>query len=160
MKIGFIGGGNMASAIIGGLIKSGFVQGKDVFVSDRDLTKISELSKLEINISDDNIKTADNSDIIIFAVKPNVLPVVLAETKESLENKTIVSIAAGTTIKTIENIIGAIKKLFVLCQILLHKLIVEWLLSARIKRQEIKRRSWFAGFLMLLARRLFLKKNI
>ncbi len=111
MKIGFIGGGNMASAIIGGLVKSGFISGKDIFVSDKDADKISSLESLSVNVSDDNIKTVNEADVIIFAVKPNILPLVLDETKEYLIEKLVVSIAAGTMIKDIEKIIGNDKKI-------------------------------------------------
>ena len=111
MKIGFIGGGNMASAIIGGLVKSGFINGEDIFVSDKDAFKISPLESLKVNVSSDNIKTVNEADIIIFAVKPNILPLVLNETKEHLLGKLVVSIAAGTMIKDIEAIIGDDKKI-------------------------------------------------
>ena len=111
MKIGFIGGGNLASAIIGGLVKSGFINGEDIFVSDKDASKISPLESLKVNVSSDNIKTVNEADIIIFAVKPNILPLVLNETKEHLLGKLVVSIAAGTMIKDIEAIIGDDKKI-------------------------------------------------
>ncbi len=111
MKIGFIGGGNMASAIVGGLIKSEFVGGDCIFVSDKDLAKIKSLETMSVNVSDDNLKTVDESDVVIFAVKPNILPVVLKEVKDFLCGKLIVSIAAGTTIAEIERIVGDDKKI-------------------------------------------------
>ena len=111
MKIGFIGGGNMASAIVGGLVKSGFINSGDIFVSDKDVSKISALESLGVNVSSDNTKTVTKADIIIFAVKPNILPLVLNETKEYLSEKLVVSIAAGTMIRDIETIIGNDKKI-------------------------------------------------
>ena len=111
MKIGFVGGGNMASAIVSGLVKSGFVNSDMIYLSDKDLGKMAPFKELSVNVSDDNIKTVAESDIIIFAVKPNILPLVLEETKEYLLGKIVVSIAAGTMIKDIERIIGDDKKI-------------------------------------------------
>lgn len=111
MKIGFIGGGNMAQAIIGGLVSSGFISGECVFVSDKDANKAKKLEELSVNVSKSNKETAKGVDVIVFAVKPNVLPVVLEETKEQLSGKIVVSIAAGTPIAKIEKIIGEDKKI-------------------------------------------------
>lgn len=111
MKLGFIGGGNMASAIIGGLLSSGYAQGGDISVSDKDVKKIEHWQDSGVNIAKNNSEAAKNSDVVIFAVKPNILPAVLAEVKDDLSGKIIISIAAGTTISAIEKIIGGDKKI-------------------------------------------------
>lgn len=111
MKLGFIGGGNMASAIVEGVLAAGFLSGSDISLSDKDLKKIEGFKEQGAFVSSDNIETVKRSEIVIFAVKPNVLPIVLNETKKELKGKTIVSIAAGTTISSIEEIIGDDKKI-------------------------------------------------
>ncbi len=111
MKLGFIGGGNMASAIIGGLLMSGYLKGENISLSDKDVSKAEIWKDKGVFVSDNNIETVKNSDVVIFAVKPNVLPAVLEETAPYLGEKLIVSIAAGTMISAIENIIGDNKKI-------------------------------------------------
>ena len=111
MKLGFIGGGNMASAIINGLINSGFVNGDEVSVSDKNIEKIARFGEVGAFVTEDNKEVINNSEVIVFAVKPNVLPKVLEETKEALGGKIVVSIAAGTMISDIEKIIGSDKRI-------------------------------------------------
>ncbi len=111
MKLGFIGGGNMASAIIGGLLASGYINGGEISLSDKDTDKIESWEERGVYVSSDNRETVKRSDIIIFAVKPNVLPLVLEEVSDCLIGKIVVSIAAGTTIDAIEKIVGADKKI-------------------------------------------------
>ena len=110
MKLGFIGGGNMASAIMGGLLDSGYIEGKFISISDKETKKIETWKEYGVNISD-NKGVVNSSDIVILAVKPNVLPLVLNEIKSCINNQIIVSIAAGIKIDTIEKIIGEDKKI-------------------------------------------------
>ncbi len=106
MKIGFIGSGNMATALANGFISSKKVLPEDVFISDRTAETLAKWKETGVNETLDNKIVCKESDVVIFAVKPNVLPLVLEETKTLLKNKLVLSIAAGTTIKTIEGIIG------------------------------------------------------
>lgn len=104
---GFIGCGNMARAIIGGIINSGIVTCNDIIVSDPVFSNIDEL-KCVYNIvgSSDNIKTAASADILFLCVKPNILFSVLEQIKDSIKpNAIIVSIAAGKKISDIEKCI-------------------------------------------------------
>lgn len=113
MKIGFIGAGNMASAMIGGIIKSNFVNSKDIIASaksDKTLDKISK--EFDINVSKDSREVAKTSNIIIIAVKPNIYDLVLNQINDLIDDsKIIVTIAAGKSIRSIENIIGNDKKI-------------------------------------------------
>lgn len=109
-KIGFIGGGKMATAIMKGIINSGYCSKENIFVSDTnpDALKILE-ENYGVNTTQSNKEVAENSDIIIFAVKPFVLRDVLEEIKTYIDSKKLVlSIAAGISIKTIEDILGDI----------------------------------------------------
>ena len=97
-KIGFIGCGNMASAIIRGLVSGGF-PASQLSVSNPSTEKLKQLS-LETNIqtTSNNQEVADFSDILVLAIKPQVLPQVCEQLKDAnLTNKLIISIAAGIT---------------------------------------------------------------
>ena len=96
MKIGFIGMGNMATAIASGVISSGFEDGKNIYAYDVDENKIKEMnSKYAINGCKDEIDLVNSSDVIIFAVKPNIIEKVISKIKEALKNKMVISIVAG-----------------------------------------------------------------
>lgn len=104
MSIGFIGCGNMASAIIKGIINTNTVAGKDVNVFDVYSPAIDKIKKdYTVNACDDEISVVKNSDVIILAVKPNVISSVLDKIKEYTNNKLIISIAAGKTIDYIQS---------------------------------------------------------
>ena len=107
-KIGFIGGGKMATAIIKGIINSGLYPKENIFVSDKNVEALYSLKEnYGINVSQDNLEVVKNTNILIFAVKPFVLRDVLTELKEDISNKHVVmSIAAGISIASIEEIVG------------------------------------------------------
>jgi len=94
--IGFIGAGNMAYALIKGLLSDGF-NAKNINVSDsNDELLIKRQSELNITTYSDNVSLLDNSDIVIFAVKPQVLSMVCLELKNNAKpNHLFVSIVAG-----------------------------------------------------------------
>lgn len=110
MKIGFIGAGNMASAIINGLIDAKTAKCEDLLVFDKDEEKLKKLGARGINVMSDNNVLASESDVVVFAVKPNVLPYVLDEITPNPDTLYI-SIAAGVTIAAIEEKLGADMKI-------------------------------------------------
>lgn len=110
MKIGFVGGGNMASALIGGLIQSGKFQPSKITMSDLDDTKRSAWSARGVHTTANNQEVVDFSDVILFAVKPNVMGDVL-KGLNTPEDKIYVSIAAGITIAFLEDCLGTDKKI-------------------------------------------------
>ena len=96
-KIGFIGAGNMASSLINGLIASGHSPNQ-LWVSDTNQSALQAMAtKLKVNVSSDNTALVNDGDVIVLAVKPQVLHNVAKEISASLNNKDIliVSIAAG-----------------------------------------------------------------
>ena len=99
MKLGIIGFGNMAEAILGGVLESNFINKNDVTASGKDeamLTKASE--KYGINVEKDNCKVVQDSDVILLSVKPQILADVIAEIKDvCAQDKLIISIVAGKT---------------------------------------------------------------
>lgn len=105
-KLGFIGCGEMASAIIKGLLKSGFMNITDIFASTRTDKSASDRSKvLKITVIPNNKTIAKSSEIIVLATKPNQIENVLNEIKEEINGKLVISIAAGVKTTKIENIV-------------------------------------------------------
>ena len=102
--IGFIGGGNMASAIIGGLLSSGLSDKDHVIAADKSVASTERLKQTYgIQTTTENIEISSNADILFLSVKPNVFQTVIPEIKDNLkENAIIVSIAAGQPIARIE----------------------------------------------------------
>lgn len=98
MKIGFIGAGNMATAIAFGLLGTGFVP-SDIYIFDTDAEKLKKFSDKGIVALDDSESLTSMSDVIVLAVKPQNYREVLEVIKDSADaTKTFVSIAAGITI--------------------------------------------------------------
>ncbi len=108
MKIGFVGGGNMAGAIAGGVIVSGLCTEADICICDKNPDTLLKYGE-NVKVSTEN-KDALFGDYIILAVKPNVLPLVLSEfsklDKKELEEKVFISIAAGISVQSIKQILG------------------------------------------------------
>ena len=102
--IGFIGCGNMAQAMIGGIVKSNLVSSEKVIASnpsDKSLNKVKE--KYNILVTNDNVEVAKFSDIVILAVKPYKYFEVIDEIKPYLKKDVvIVTIAAGITLERYE----------------------------------------------------------
>ncbi len=95
--IGFIGGGNMAEALIKGILQSGV---KDITVSEpREERRIYLEKAYGVKATPDNKEVVRNSNIIILAVKPQNMDEVTAGIADSVTaDKIIVSIAAGVTL--------------------------------------------------------------
>ncbi len=98
-KLGFIGCGNMATAIIGGAVTSKFLKGDEICVFDVDTAKADFLNKeYGVNVCSTVEGLSENCEFVVLAVKPQVFPTVLSQIKDSLNNTTVVSIGAGKTL--------------------------------------------------------------
>lgn len=93
-KLGIIGCGFMASAIINGAIKSKVLTNEQIIVSDISQQSLDKLSNLNISTTLDNIEVVDNSEFVLFAIKPQGLSLVLEQIKGTNPEK-IISIMAG-----------------------------------------------------------------
>ncbi len=107
-KIGFIGGGIMAEALISGILNSNSYQPNQISVSDPIKARIDELGKnYGIICSTDNQKIIKESEILIIAVKPQHIETVLDEIKTFGESTQIViSIVAGANLNLLTSKIG------------------------------------------------------
>lgn len=108
MKINFIGGGNMARAIIGGLSQNGFDM-SDITILELDAQKRIELAHdLNVQVTDTYAEFR-NTDVIVLAIKPQQLKEVCHQLRPVLESQLIVSIAAGVRSKDISAWLGEYK---------------------------------------------------
>ena len=100
MKLGFIGCGNMASAIIGGVEKSGLVKAEDLMGSARTEATLTRVrGEFGIAATRNNRKVALFADVLVLAVKPAVMEDVVAEIRDAVDDRTVVvSLAAGRTL--------------------------------------------------------------
>ncbi|TCH63443.1 pyrroline-5-carboxylate reductase [Acinetobacter sp. ANC 4862] len=103
-NICFIGGGNMAQALIGGLISRGLPPTR-ITVSDPVEKVRLLLEEKDVHVTDDNIAAIRDADIVLFAVKPQVLASVLKPLKGLFDGKLVMSIVAGAEIATIANLL-------------------------------------------------------
>lgn len=108
LKVGFIGGGAMAGALLTGLTGSGAVAAGDLYVSDISRERLELLkSSLNINTLYDNGELVRLADVIILALKPGVVLSVLRDVAGSLiPGQTIISIAAGVSTVSLESAAG------------------------------------------------------
>lgn len=103
-KLSFIGAGKMAEALIAGIIKAKVVSPKAIVASDILPARLNYLKKTyKINTSPSNQKAADLGDILILAIKPQVLSEVCAKLRVK-NSVLIVSIAAGQGLGKLENL--------------------------------------------------------
>jgi pyrroline-5-carboxylate reductase len=106
--IGFIGAGNMAEALIRGLIKGGHVPATRIAASAPRRERLDELAAAyAIDVTTDNREIARRSGLVVLSVKPQIMDKVLREIGDQLAPGTlVVSIAAGVDTETIEGAVG------------------------------------------------------
>lgn len=113
MKLGFIGTGNMASAIMGGVINKGLFKadeiiGADVFAPGRERAK----EQFGIHVTADNKEVVKNAEVIILSVKPQFYADVIAGIKDEVtEDKIIITIAPGKTLSWLSEQFGKAVKI-------------------------------------------------
>ena len=107
-KVGFIGAGNMASAIIGGVTSADLIPRSDIVASARSLETLDKASKeLDISTTTDNKVAASASKLVFLCVKPKNIPEVIEEIKDVVKDDAlIISIAAGVTLEKLGELFG------------------------------------------------------
>ncbi|MCL2355927.1 MAG: pyrroline-5-carboxylate reductase [Defluviitaleaceae bacterium] len=108
-KLGFIGTGNMATAIINGAINAGVVAAWEIIASDPDAEQLAQISKsCNVETTSSNIEVAKNAEIIFLSVKPNVYRPVIDEIKDSIKpNAMVIILAAGLGLKHAAEMFGS-----------------------------------------------------
>lgn len=105
-QIGFVGAGNMGSAILRGALGDGYLTPGQVVVCDKSRRRMSELSQEQpgVTFCESAEELAEQCDIILLAVKPNVLSAVVNSMRRMLEGKAIISIAAGWSMEKLRRV--------------------------------------------------------
>lgn len=148
---GFIGSGNMASAIIRGMIRSG-VEAGSIGVYDIDENKTKALSEdLGIRAFSSAVELISECGTVVLAVKPNVFPILLPDVRDALEKNDplIVSIAAGKTIEYITSLLGYCPKLVRIMPNINAKVceaISAYCGNERVSETELKEVEAFCGY--------------
>jgi pyrroline-5-carboxylate reductase len=110
--IGFIGGGNMAEAIISGLIKKALITPFEIMVFDIKPERMDHLRNVfGIECAASVQGLVRSREIIILAIKPDQIVALLQGIKGSLAGKLIISIAAGVTLKSMLDVLGSEAKI-------------------------------------------------
>ena len=104
-KIGFIGGGKMGEALAKGLIRAKLSTADNIIVSDVDSKRCHVFEEeTGMKTTQDNREVTANSDVIILAVKPNIMGTILEELKNDITSEhLVVSIAAGIPLNFMES---------------------------------------------------------
>lgn len=107
-NIAFIGAGNMAFSIIGGLVKQG-VDPKKIWATNIDQSSLDKLEQeFQVNTTQDNHQAIAQADVVVLSVKPQIMKDVITDVSESLKakNPLIISIAAGIKAETLQEWVG------------------------------------------------------
>lgn len=106
LKFGFIGVGNMCSAILDGIVKSGCADTKDIYLFDTDAQKCQRFVDIGMTLCGSAKEVSNLSDVLFLCIKPQIMPKVLGElSTEVKKDAVIVSIAAGVSAEKICNAI-------------------------------------------------------
>ena len=108
MRLSFIGGGTMAEAILGGILKANIGAPEDICVGEVVESRREYLaSTYGINTTDNNIKAIDAAELIVLSIKPQDIASVSEVIKNKISNdQTVVSIIAGAAMKTLSGSTG------------------------------------------------------
>ncbi|WP_269914947.1 pyrroline-5-carboxylate reductase [Acinetobacter sp. HY1485] len=99
-KVCFIGAGNMAQALIGGLIAQGVAPENIIAAAPSEKTR-QRLAEQGLQTFADNAEAVEQADVVILSVKPQILPIALASLQGKLDNKLLISVIAGAKVETI-----------------------------------------------------------
>lgn len=105
-RIAFIGTGNMAGSIIGGLLAEGYPADHITATARSDANQQRARALGAIHVSDNNAAAIATSDIVVLAVKPQMLEDVVKQHGAALAEKLIISVAAGVTAASITSWVG------------------------------------------------------
>ncbi|XP_049384604.1 pyrroline-5-carboxylate reductase isoform X2 [Solanum stenotomum] len=106
-KVGFIGAGKMAESIARGVVKSGILPASRIRTAHSGSARRTAFESIGVTVFDNNTQVVEDSDVIIFSVKPQVVKNVVSQLKPILsEKKLLVSVAAGVKLKDLQEWAG------------------------------------------------------
>ncbi|AUI66024.1 MULTISPECIES: pyrroline-5-carboxylate reductase [Glaesserella] len=111
-KIAFIGAGNMAFAIISGLIKSGYPAAHIIARNKSNEARREQLRAMGVQVELDNVQAVEQADVVILAVKPQMMSDVCAEFAQvDFRQKWVISVAAGISVARLEQLLPTAKNI-------------------------------------------------
>lgn len=107
-KLGFIGAGNMAKAMMGGIIRNEIIPCEEIIASDAYAPSLDMAREsLNIETTENNLKVIEEAEVVVLAVKPQYYATVINEIKDHVrENQIIVTIAPGQTLERLNSLFG------------------------------------------------------
>jgi pyrroline-5-carboxylate reductase len=107
-KVGFLGSGNMGEAIIKGLLQTGLVPATSITATDVRADRLEQMAKqYGVRAAASNRELVDDSDVVILAVKPQIMSAVLKEIAASVHRgKLLISVAAGVPVSALRAALG------------------------------------------------------
>lgn len=112
-KIAIIGCGNLGMSILNGLLTQG-ISPSNITATRRNIDPLSHLKDTGVNITNDNVKAIQESDIVIVALKPYVILNVISEIKEHFnpEQHILISLATGVSLNQLEEVVSNATPIF------------------------------------------------
>ena len=106
--IAFLGAGNMAEALVKGLLRAGVASPAEILLTDRRKDRLADLEKrYGVRTTPDNLAAVQEAAIVVLSVKPQVMNKVLVEIAPALDDsKLVISIAAGVPLAAVERKVG------------------------------------------------------
>lgn len=103
--VGVVGAGSMGAAVASGLVRSGAMDASQVSVSNPSEGKLEPLAKMGVSTFRSNASMLQGDvQVVVLAVKPQILPAVVGEMGEALQGRLVISIAAGISLKALEGL--------------------------------------------------------
>ena len=107
VRWGFVGAGKMASALVRGMIRAGVAPPDRIATFDPSADMAEALGTLGVAVAETNLALAESSDVLVLAVKPQVMPEALAELRPRMTSKhLVISVAAGVPLAVLEAGLG------------------------------------------------------
>ena len=107
MKLGFIGSGKMAGALVEGVLQAAVFEKENLIITDRYEAAVKALvKKCHVKSAPDNLTLISQSDVVLCCVKPGDAEVALAPLRESGSEKLVISIMAGVTLSRLRDFCG------------------------------------------------------
>jgi pyrroline-5-carboxylate reductase len=107
-RLGFIGAGKLAGSVIRGLVRSKFCSAKEIIASEpNENTRAALRRDVDIGLTAENAEAAEKGEIILLGVKPAMVLPTIRELTRSLQDKVVISLAAGVRVLSMEKIAEA-----------------------------------------------------
>jgi len=104
-RLGFIGAGKLAGSVIRGLMRAKFCAPSEIIASEpNEQTRVALQKETGVSVTGENDEVATKADVIFVGVKPPMVLPVLAELKDKLQNKLVISLAGGVRISSMEKV--------------------------------------------------------